>query len=193
MSERGLGATIALAAAGLLLLVVVLAAGATAGLASALGLGAGNNSGLGVGSGPKPNAAVGRTIPADYLTLYQQAAATCPGLPWTVLAAIGTIETDNGQSQLPGVHSGANYAGAEGPMQFEPATFTAYATPVPPGGANPPSPYDPTDAIYAAARDLCANGARDAANLSGAVFAYNHADWYVTQVLSLAARYTPGS
>lgn len=193
MSERGLGTTIALAAAGLLLLVVVLAAGATAGLASALGLGAGNNSGLGVRSGPKPHAAVGRTIPADYLTLYQQAAATCPGLPWNVLAAIGTIETDNGQSQLPGVHSGANYAGAEGPMQFEPATFTAYATPVPPGGANPPSPYDPTDAIYAAARDLCANGARDAANLPAAVFAYNHADWYVTQVLSLAARYTPGS
>lgn len=191
MSERGLGATIALAAAGLLLLVVVLAAGATAGLASALGLGlgAGNNSGLGVGSGPKPNAAVGRTIPADYLILYQQAAATCPGLPWNVLAAIGTIETDNGQSPLPGVHSGANYAGAEGPMQFEPATFTAYATPVPPGGANPPSPYDPTDAIYAAARDLCANGARDAANLPAAVFAYNHADWYVTQVLTLAAAY----
>jgi len=193
VSERGLGATIALAAAGLLMLVVVLAAGATAGLASALGLDAGNNSGLGLGSGSRPNTAVGRTIPADYLTLYQQAAVTCPGLPWNVLAAIGTIETDNGQSQLPGVHSGANYAGAEGPMQFEPATFTAYATPVPPGGANPPSPYDPTDAIYAAARDLCANGARDAANLPAAVFAYNHADWYVTQVLSLAARYTRGS
>jgi len=190
VSERSLGATIARAAAGLLLLVVVLAAGATAGLASALGLGAGNNSGLGVGSSPKPNAPVGRTIPADYLTLYQQAAATCPGLPWNVLAAIGTIETDNGQSQLPGVHSGANYAGAEGPMQFEPATFTAYSTPVPPGGTNPPSPYDPTDAIYAAARDLCANGARDAANLPAAVFAYNHADWYVRRVLALAAAYT---
>ncbi len=189
MSERGLGATIALAAAGLLMLVVVLAAGATAGLASALGLGARDNSGLGVGAGPKPNATVDRTIPADYLTLYQEAAATCPGLPWNVLAAIGTIETDNGQSQLPGVHSGANYAGAEGPMQFEPATFTAYATPVPPGGANPPNPYDPTDAIYAAARDLCANGARDAANLPAAVFAYNHAGWYVAEVLALAGTY----
>jgi hypothetical protein len=44
------------------------------------------------------------------LTLYQQAAATCPGLPWTILAAMGTIESENGQSNLPGVHSGANSA-----------------------------------------------------------------------------------
>jgi hypothetical protein len=58
------------------------------------------------------------------LTLYQQAAATCPGLPWTILATIGTIESDNGQSDLPGVHSGANPAGAQGPMQFEPKTFS---------------------------------------------------------------------
>ena len=54
------------------------------------------------------------------LALYQEAAITCPGLPWTILAAIGTIESDNGQSTLPGVHSGTNSAGAEGPMQFEP-------------------------------------------------------------------------
>jgi hypothetical protein len=51
------------------------------------------------------------------LALYQQAAATCPGLPWTILAAIGTVESDNGQSTLPGVHSGSNSAGAEGPMR----------------------------------------------------------------------------
>jgi hypothetical protein len=57
------------------------------------------------------------------LALYQEAAATCAGLRWTVLAAIGIIESDNGQSDLPGVHSGANAAGAEGPMHFEPATF----------------------------------------------------------------------
>ncbi len=62
-------------------------------------------------------------IPPAMLALYQEAAATCPGLPWTVLAAIGTVESDNGQSNLPGVHTGANAAGAEGPMQFLPATF----------------------------------------------------------------------
>ena len=58
------------------------------------------------------------------LVLSQDAAATCPGLPWTVLAAIGTVESDNGQSTLAGVHGGANPAGAEAPMQFEPATFS---------------------------------------------------------------------
>ena len=78
-----------------------------------------------------------------------------------MLAAIGTVESDNGTSTLPGVHSGANSAGAEGPMQFEPATFAEYDEPVPPGGADPPSPYDPMDAVYAAARDLCANGAAE--------------------------------
>jgi cell wall-associated NlpC family hydrolase len=74
-------------------------------------------------------------------------------------------------------------------MQFEPATFAAYDEPVPPGGANPPSPYDAVDAFYAAARDLCANGAANGANLSAAVFAYNHSDTYVSEVLDLASSY----
>src|SRR5665213_3449484 len=103
------------------------------------------------------------------LTLYQEAATICPGLSWTVLAAIGTVESGNGTSDLPGVHSGANFAGAEGPMQFEPATFAEYSNPVPPGGADPPNPYDPTDAVFAAARLLCANGANNGADIAGAV------------------------
>ncbi len=60
-----------------------------------------------------PSAEASASIPAAYLALYQAAAATCPGLPWTVLAAIGTVESSNGTSDLPGVHSGANFAGAE--------------------------------------------------------------------------------
>jgi cell wall-associated NlpC family hydrolase len=127
------------------------------------------------------------------LALYQDAAATCPGLPWTIVAAIGTIESDNGQSNLPGVHSGANSAGAEGPMQFEPGTFAAYDQPVPAGGASPPSPYDPTDAVFAAARLLCADGAAGGADLSGAVYAYNHSTAYVQQVLALAQTYAAAS
>jgi cell wall-associated NlpC family hydrolase len=71
-------------------------------------------------------------------------------------------------------------------MQFEPSTFAEYKLPVPPGGANPPTPYDPVDAVYAAARDLCANGARNGADLPGAVYAYNHSASYVQQVLALA-------
>ncbi|MGH9017284.1 MAG: C40 family peptidase [Acidimicrobiales bacterium] len=177
-TSTGLGTKVAAGAAGLVLLVAVLAAGAGAGIASLLG-----------GGDSPPSATATAEIPAAMLTLYQEAAATCPGLPWTVLAAIGTVESDNGQSTLPGVHSGANEAGAEGPMQFEPATFSAYDTPVPAGGANPPSPYDPTDAVYAAARDLCANGAQNGANLSGAVFDYNHSQAYVTEVLGLAQSY----
>jgi cell wall-associated NlpC family hydrolase len=177
-ASSGLGTKIASGAAGLVLVVAVLAAGAGAGVASLLG-----------GGDSTPSATATDNIPATMLTLYQEAAATCPGLPWTVLAAIGTVESGNGTSNLPGVHSGANSAGAEGPMQFEPATFAAYDTPVPPGGANPPSPYDPTDAVYAAARMLCANGAANGANLNAAVYAYNHSQTYVSEVLDLAQTY----
>ena len=155
----------------------------TAVLASAVSL-------LGAGGGaPAASSAATTQIPPAMLALYQQAATTCPGLPWTILAAIGTVESDNGQSDLPGVHSGANAAGAEGPMQFEPKTFATYDEPVPPGGAVPPSPYDPTDAVYAAARLLCADGGAGGADLSGAVYAYNHSASYVAQVLALAQSY----
>ncbi len=96
-------------------------------------------------------------IPPSYLALYLGAAQTCPGLPWGVLAGIGKVESDHGRSDLPGVHSGANFAGAEGPMQFEPATFAEYAVNADHNGK--PSPYDPADAIYTAAAMLCADGA----------------------------------
>jgi cell wall-associated NlpC family hydrolase len=168
---------------------LVLAAGlvGTAVVASAAAL-------LGVGSGaPAASSAAASRIPPAMIPLYQQAAATCPGLPWTILAAIGTVESDNGQSSLPGVHAGANAAGAQGPMQFEPATFAAYDEPVPPGGVAPPSPYDPADAVYAAARLLCANGAAGGADPAGAVYAYNHSASYVAQVLALAQSYAASS
>jgi cell wall-associated NlpC family hydrolase len=172
------GSKVAAGAAALVLAVVVMAAGAGAGVASLLG------------GGETPSATAVAQIPPALIALYQASATTCPGLPWTVLAAIGTIESGNGTSNLPGVHMGTNSAGAEGPMQFEPATFAEYDTPVPPGGVDPPSPYDPTDTVYAAARLLCANGARNGADLSGAIFAYNHSQTYVAQVLALAQSYS---
>ena len=135
---------------------------------------------------PPPSSTAIATIPPTFLALYELAAATCPGLPWAVLAAIGTVESDNGQSTLPGVQSGANSAGAEGPMQFLPATFAAYDLPIPPGGQTPASPYDPTDAIYAAARDLCTNGAAQPATLPAAIYDYNHSTTYVDDVIALA-------
>ena len=137
-----------------------------------------------------PSARALSDIPASYLVLYIEAAQTCPGLPWGVLAGIGTVETDNGQSDAPGVHSGANFAGAEGPMQFEPATFAEYAVDADP--SVPLSAYDPADAIYTAAAMLCANGAASGtqAGIGRAVFAYNHSHAYVADVLTWAARYS---
>ena len=131
-TSSGLGTKIAAGAGGLVLLVAVLAAGAGAGIASLLG-----------GGDAAPSATATSDIPPAMLALYQEAAATCPGLPWTVLAAIGTVESDNDQSTLPGVHSGANSAGAEGPMQFEPATFAAIRHPCPARRRQPAQPVRP--------------------------------------------------
>lgn len=69
--------------------------------------------GGGSGDTSQPSQSALSDIPGDYLALYRAAAATCPGLDWSVLAAIGKVETDHGRSQLPGVHSGQNSAGAE--------------------------------------------------------------------------------
>lgn len=128
-------------------------------------------------------------IPASYLTWYREAARTCRGLSWTVLAGIGTMESNNGRSRARGVHNGKNRKGAEGPMQFEPATFAEYAVRADPSA--PLTPYDPKDAIFTAARMLCADGARGASRpgLERAIFAYNHACWYVRDVLAIASRY----
>jgi peptidoglycan DL-endopeptidase CwlO len=129
-------------------------------------------------------------IPPAYLVLYMDAAKTCPGLPWAILAGIGKVESDHGRSPLQGVRSGANFAGAEGPMQFEPATFTQYAVDGDHDGQL--SPYDPADAIFTAAAMLCADGAASGTGpgIRQAVLAYNHSQAYVTDVLSWAARYT---
>ena len=124
-------------------------------------------------------------LPPGWAAVEEAAAATCPGLSWSVLAAIGTVESDSGRSTAPGVASGANAAGAEGPMQFEPATFGAYAT-VGPGGAAPASPYDTVDAVYTAAAMLCADGGGSSTGLRAAVYAYNHSTAYVETVLTLS-------
>jgi hypothetical protein len=129
-------------------------------------------------------------IPANYLTWYVAAARTCRGLAWEVLAGIGTMESNNGRSNARGVHQGKNRKGAEGPMQFEPATFAEYAVRI--DRFQKLTPYNPADAIFTAARMLCADGATSGSlpGLKQAIFAYNHAHWYVQDVLAIAARYT---
>jgi cell wall-associated NlpC family hydrolase len=180
------------AVAALAVLVVVMVVGVAVTVAAVVGQGA---SGAGSttaaersgppGSGGSDPAA---EVPPDWLALYQQAAGTCPGLPWSILAAVGTVETGNGSSTAPGVWSGSNSAGAEGPMQFEPATFAAYAT-VGPGGTTPPSPYDRVDAVYTAAALLCADGAGAAPSLGTAIADYNHSQVYLDTVLTLSLAY----
>ena len=132
-----------------------------------------------------------RDIPPDYLAVYRVASHVCPGLDWAVLAAIGKIETDHGRSRLPGVASGENDAGAGGPMQILQPTWQDILVRhrLPPGGLHPPSRYDPHDAIHAAAFYLCDHGAGAGRDLHGAIFAYNHADWYVRNVLDQAHAY----
>ena len=129
-------------------------------------------------------------IPAEYLTLYQEAAKTCSGLSWTILAGIGSIESQHGRLQAPGVRSGANFAGAMGPMQFLGPTWEAYGVDGNKDGRR--DVYNPTDAVYGAANYLCASGAGDPSRLPDAIWAYNHADWYVDDVLVRAFRYGVG-
>jgi hypothetical protein len=126
-------------------------------------------------------------VPSNYLTLYKDSAAEyCPGLSWTVLAAIGEIESGNG------VNVGPSSAGALGPMQFLPSTWAIWGIKGF-GQSGPPDIMNPLDAVPSAARMLCADGATNgAAGLSQAIFDYNHATWYVNEVLQLATEYAQG-
>ena len=108
-----------------------------------------------------------------------QGAGQAYGVPWNVLAAINKIESNFGRNM------GPSSAGAVGWMQFMPSTWLRWGTDA--DGNGTADPWNPVDAIYAAARYLAASGA--AADLRRAVFAYNHADWYVNQVLELAQVY----
>jgi hypothetical protein len=129
----------------------------------------------------EPNAPAG--VPANWIDLFKASAAQyCPGLSWTVLAAIGEIESGDGANE------GPSSAGAEGPMQFEPSTWAMWGTDGF-GQTGTPDIWNPLDAVPSAARLLCASGGGNSATLSGAIFSYNHATWYVNEVLALAAEY----
>ena len=118
--------------------------------------------------------------PAELRSLYQDAAKTCPGLPWGVLAAIGQVETDNGKNKA------VSSAGAMGPMQFMPATWAIYGVDGDHDGKA--DILDQVDAVYSAAHYLCVDGGGNPATLYNAIFHYNHSDYYVNTVLGLAAQ-----
>lgn len=160
---------------------------------------------LAAASGPgtiAPTELAVQEIPPDYLVEYMRAPDRfCPGLPWTTLAAVGWVETRHGTLDATGVHSGANFAGAAGPMQFGIAGAAGNTWGGSPVRAVPPDMrygvdgnsdgtadvYDFRDAIPAAAGYLCAHGAPD--DIPGALFAYNHSDAYVATVMAKASEY----
>jgi hypothetical protein len=111
-------------------------------------------------------------IPPFLLPIFQ-AAGTAYGVPWQVLAAINEVETDYGRDLS------VSSAGAEGWMQFLPSSWATYG--VDANGDGFKDPYNPADAIFAAARYLRAAGA--ATDLRGAIFSYNHSQAYVESVM----------
>jgi murein DD-endopeptidase MepM/ murein hydrolase activator NlpD len=118
------------------------------------------------------------TIPPFLLPIYQ-ACGTQYGVPWEVLASINRIETAFG------TNLNVSSAGALGWMQFIPSSWEAYGVDANNDGRK--DPYNPVDAICAAANYLDAAGAQE--DLGRAIFAYNHADWYVDEVLLYARQY----
>ncbi len=165
-ADRGSATVTVATVAALLLLLLAAVAGAVAGIAG--------QEASACTAQPAASSAAS-SIPANYLADFKKAGAGY-GIAWTVLAAIGEVESGDGQDD------GPSSAGALGPMQFLPSTWKLYGD----GG----NIMDPADAIPAAARLLIASGAPG--NLQQAVFAYNHSGSYVTDVLDQAARYAAG-
>jgi hypothetical protein len=154
-------------------------------------------SGTPQGGGPVPGGAPSKVaigaIPADQLTVMREVAAAAPcALPWTVLASIASVESQFGQTA-----DRYSSAGAYGYGQFLEGTWQAYGGGVPWRASDPDEQSRPVDqrrdstnyhfAVPAMARYLCAEGA--GTNLRRALFAYNHADWYVAEVVELAAKF----
>jgi peptidoglycan DL-endopeptidase CwlO len=162
----------------------------------------------GVSGGAETQPAASRSavnsIPASYLALFRSIGARY-GVPWVVLAGIGKVESDDGQSTLPGVHSGANAFGAAGPMQIgiggaagnewggapvHPASEPVNGVATDANGDGIASVYEPADAIAGAAKYLLEHGVLT--SVTQAIFAYNHLDSYVQAVLSWASLYASG-
>jgi Transglycosylase SLT domain len=117
-------------------------------------------------------------IPPFLLPIYQ-ACGTEYGIPWEVLASINKIESAFG------TNLNVSSAGAVGWMQFLPSSWEAFG--VDANGDGRKDPYNPVDAICAAANYLEIAGGKE--DLYDAIFAYNHADWYVQEVLLYARAY----
>jgi hypothetical protein len=168
---------VAVAIAGVVVLVVC------AGLAGGATSGESTGAGCQVSSGGAHQE--GAAIPADYFPWLQEAAAKYHLGPEgaAIVAAIHYVESDWDQSPLPGVAPGTqNSAGAEGPGQFLVPSWEAYG--VDADGDGVADPYSVPDSVFATANLLHADGAPG--NWRQAIFDYNHAWWYVDEVLEKA-------
>jgi cell wall-associated NlpC family hydrolase len=127
----------------------------------------------------------GATGPMSFAALrgIWQAAGSTYGIPWEVLAAINKVETDFGRNL------GPSSAGAVGWMQFMPSTWARWGTDA--NGDGVADPNNPTDAIFSAARYLVGCGGQF--DIARAIYCYNHASWYVSEVLGLASLYAQGA
>ena len=126
--------------------------------------------------------AVPQQLDFPQLVALWQGAGSAYGVPWEVLASINKIESNFGRNM------GPSSAGAVGWMQFMPSTWERWG--VDANGDGVADPWNPQDAIYAAARYLAASGGGQ--DLSRAVLSYNHAQWYVDEVLQLAHTFGSG-
>jgi hypothetical protein len=133
-----------------------------------------------------PSAEARADIPPAYLALYREAASRF-ALDWAVLAGIGRVECDHGRDPAPSctVEGQLNYAGAGGPAQFLVSTWQRYG--ITAIGQGSPDMWRPSDAIFSMANYLRAAGAPG--DYERAIYAYNHAWWYVADVLAWAHRY----
>jgi cell wall-associated NlpC family hydrolase len=163
-------------------------------------------SGQKTGTTGQPSAsAKANSIPSNYLYWYKRVGQQY-GVPWTILAGIGTVESNNGQSTLPGVHTGQNGFGAAGPMQIgiggaagnvwgglpvHPASEVVNGVATDEDGGPDASVYDAADAIAGAAKYLLEFQVQT--NPAAAVFAYNHLQSYVQSVLYYAGAYAGGN
>ena len=123
-------------------------------------------------------------IPAETQQLYEAAGARF-GVPWTLLAGVGMAETAHGRVRA------TSSAGAQGLMQFMPSTFAAYG--IDGDGDGRADIWNDADSVFSAANYLVASGVRNGQEgVKQALFAYNHADWYVGDVLFYAHSYGGG-
>jgi cell wall-associated NlpC family hydrolase len=163
--------------------------------------------------GPPTPAALAQ-IPTDLIKVYRSAAGSCPGLPWQILAAIGDVESRHaggradpatgqvvppilgpaldgtaGLARIPDPSFPDGWAHALGPMQILPDSWRSWATLAPgrPAGVSP-DPQNARDAIWTAARYLCA-GHGSIGDLSAAILSYNHSPAYLAQVWATAMAY----